>query len=310
MLFSGTITLQGQPPTRVPPAPENANGIWVGGSWPFRYEGDTIYLHLIRRHTWEEGPEDDVWRLKAQWKGNTLYYLGPYGRWCKLATFMDGRFVCGKEKLEKADNAKLDGLAKDLAKDRSVWAYPALAARNHPRKMTVEWGADAQRSQPIKPAFVLEEDPNGVFELEGQPAGPASIAWSRDGKRLVSFTYSWDPVEEKNVGYAKVWDAVGGQAEGRLEGLPAVIWDAAFSPDGRRLALAGDDGIVRVWDPVARRELSQYEVDGGPVRCLAFSNDGKLLASAGEGKDIVVRTVGTADKQLIPRWTRPPESIE
>jgi WD40 repeat protein len=292
LLFNDALRLQG----RQPP-PDNPTGIWDGEGWPFRYDCDTVYLHMFRLHAWEEGPEDDVWRLKARWKGNTLCYLGPYGRWGKLGKFVEGRFVRDKKTLNKVDVAKLDGSAKDLAKDRPIWHYPALAAKNRPRTMTVEWGAE--ESQPVKPSVVLEGDPNGVFEIDGQPAGSVRLAWSPDGKRLVSFTYSWDPVEEKNVGFAKVWDTVAGRAEGLLEGLPALVWDAAFSPDGRRLALAGDDGVVRIWDSVARRELSHDKADGAPVRCLAFSNDGKLLASAGEGKDIVVRKVGTAETQLI-----------
>ena len=254
LFLSANITLRGQPPRSASP-PENAIGIWVGKGSSFRYDGDTVSLYLFRRHPWEEGPDDSIYRLKAKWKGNILCYLGPYGRWFKLAKFVDGRFVGDNETLKIADAG--DRNAQELAKDAPVWTYPRLAEENRPRQMTLEWGADAKRSQPVKPAVVLAEDPNGAFEIDGQPAGSAYVAWSPDGKRLVSFTYSWDPVEEKHIGYAKIWDAVTGRSEGRLEGLPALIWDAAFSPDCRQLALAGDDGIVRVWDPLTRKELSQ-----------------------------------------------------
>jgi hypothetical protein len=44
LLFNGALTLQSQPPRPASP-PENAPGIWVGGFWPFRYDGDTVYLH-------------------------------------------------------------------------------------------------------------------------------------------------------------------------------------------------------------------------------------------------------------------------
>jgi WD40 repeat protein len=184
-------------------------------------------------------------------------------------------------------------------KDRPLWHYPALAAESRPRNRTIEFGAEATCNQPVKPSAILQEDPNGAFEIDSQPVAAARLAWSPDGKRLVSFTHARDPVEEKNIGYAKVWDAVAGQPEGRLDGLPARISDAAFTPDGRELALAGDDGIIRFWDPVARRQLSHDAADCIAVYCLASSSDGKLLASAGEGKGIAVRSMGTRETRLI-----------
>ena len=56
----------------------------------------------------------------------------------------------------------------------------------------------------------------------------------------------------------------------------------AFSPDGRRLASAGDDGTVRLWDPATGAELAALTGHDDPVNAVAFSPDGRRLASAGD----------------------------
>jgi WD40 repeat protein len=53
-----------------------------------------------------------------------------------------------------------------------------------------------------------------------------------------------------------------------------------FSPDGRRLASASDDGTVRIWDTVSGAELLCVRAHQGGVRSIAFSPDGCRLASA------------------------------
>jgi WD40 repeat protein len=58
-----------------------------------------------------------------------------------------------------------------------------------------------------------------------------------------------------------------------------VVWDLAFSADGKRLASAGWDGSVRVWDAATGKELHNFRGHTDRVLSVAFSPDGKRLAS-------------------------------
>jgi dipeptidyl aminopeptidase/acylaminoacyl peptidase len=80
------------------------------------------------------------------------------------------------------------------------------------------------------------------------------------------------------------------------EERPAVI---TFSPDGKLLASAANDGI-RVWDPKTAQELKHFQ--GAPFSAcqLAISPDGKMLAAACAPNAIQMWEIATGKE--IQRW--------
>jgi hypothetical protein len=69
---------------------------------------------------------------------------------------------------------------------------------------------------------------------------------------------------------------------------------AAFSPDGRSLATAGEFGVVHTWDAETGKAIASYVGHTGPLRAVAFVGSQELVS-------------GGADKQAIvwnlnPQW--------
>ena len=114
-------------------------------------------------------------------------------------------------------------------------------------------------------------------------------AMSDDGRSILIADHS---------GGAAVWDTSTGQAQWqtRLAHYPGV---AAFSHDGKLLALAAQGDPVQVFDLAAKRKLYELEQTVGGATAVAFSRDGALVAAA--DADTAVRVYDAHSGKLISR---------
>jgi WD40 repeat protein len=138
-----------------------------------------------------------------------------------------------------------------------------------------------------------------ILTITGRSSAYTSVAFSPDGKRLVTGIMAYDSQRRPLHGEVKVWDSGNGQELVAMKALSNDIrWigsnsaniilpivSVVFSPDGRRLASSGgrlesdEPGEVRVWDSQTGQELLNLNAHAQPVASLAFSPDGKRLAS-------------------------------
>jgi WD40 repeat protein len=71
-------------------------------------------------------------------------------------------------------------------------------------------------------------------------------------------------------------------------GHDAAVYAVAFSPDGRSLLTASDDGLVRVWDTQTRKEKRRFKAHEGGALALSLSSGGRTLATGGRDKTVRV----------------------
>jgi WD40 repeat protein len=107
------------------------------------------------------------------------------------------------------------------------------------------------------------------------------VCFSPDGRRLAGASGGIDTQGKPLPGQVKVWDAQTGQEARTLQGHTGDVYGVCFSPDGKRLASASEDGTVKVWDAQTGQEARTLQGHTGDVYGVCWSPDGKRLASAG-----------------------------
>ena len=197
------------------------------------------------------------------------------------------------------------------------------------------WSPDGERIAFLRRApagtAVYVVDADGAEETrvtEPQPSLDVSLDWSPDGERLVVTRLAEDAVRLSSDLYAV--DAEDG-TETRLTDVPGIDGDAAWSPDGSKLAFVSDrdqNGRCLFHDCVGNAgEIYVMDADGGGERRLtrtiayelfpAWSPDGTRIVFAriaDEDDDyelFAINADGTCETRLtdndvwdwMPAWT-------
>lgn len=168
-------------------------------------------------------------------------------------------------------------------------------------------------------------------EAYPQPLPITAVAFSPDGTQIIAGGYHeltvWNPADGqlvrriKNIGqrtYALAFSpdgkllAVAGGAPGKLGEVRIVdyasgnvtavmgttsdvVLDAAFSPQGDRLAIGAADGMLRVFEVAAAKEQLTISSHSDWVQAVAWSPDGSKLASASRDKTAKVFDAKTGE---------------
>jgi WD40 repeat protein len=85
---------------------------------------------------------------------------------------------------------------------------------------------------------------------------------------------------------AKIWDVFTGEELRMFSGHGGRVLDVAFHPDGKRIAICSEDGVVTILDVNSGEELLVLRPDKRKLGCsIAFSPDGTRIAVIGLGNN-------------------------
>jgi WD40 repeat protein len=131
------------------------------------------------------------------------------------------------------------------------------------------------------------------FSAGAKPGAASSVSgleYSPDGRGLLTVFFE-----------AAFWETATGRERWRVTRTPTTqLVSAAFSPDGRLVALGAVNGTVYVHETATGAELGKFAGHRGAVHSLHFAADGNRLASGGDDGTALVWDTAELSKKARP----------
>jgi WD40 repeat protein/tRNA A-37 threonylcarbamoyl transferase component Bud32 len=234
--------------------------------------------------------------------------LSPDGRLLAAASFGGSAFVWDTETGSQYGSP----LTADTSPVNDVAFSPdgRTLVSSHLRSAVV-WNMNGEQAigkplgGPTDPTTDVSFSPDGRWLLAGELDGDAIVYETVTRRKVLRIAgdpvvtaVAFDPLGKRIAvgtidGEVRLFDAKTGAAVGSpIDEGTAAVWQIAFSPDGKLLAVAVDpngmngffgqqrQGRVQLWNVDSRTRVGRtITPGGGSVLSLAFSRDGTLLAT-------------------------------
>jgi WD40 repeat protein/tRNA A-37 threonylcarbamoyl transferase component Bud32 len=175
------------------------------------------------------------------------------------------------------DSRQLASSGSDAAV--KIWDVTDLEKNTGPECVPVGTHARGVRSLAFSPdsASLASAGPDGTVKIWGAKTGrhPHPILALGSPQTVLA-------------ALVNAWVVTTGPEIRTFKGHSGTVASAVFSPDGKRLASAGEDGTVVIRDATNGREISALSIHAGPVRSVVFSADGRHLATVNGDKTVTV----------------------
>jgi hypothetical protein len=128
--------------------------------------------------------------------------------------------------------------------------------------------------------------PFGPGTVRTPATGVDSVVFSPDGSMLASCHTDGGPGEDGEGATVRLWEVATGREVQRIPGgVGPGTWldplrEAAFSPDGRLLAMRASRGGVKLVEVCSGEAVRRWSGHRGPVTGLLFTPDGRRVVSA------------------------------